>query len=499
MRRFSVKKDEAADIPALELWRRVPRPVFTKYIGRVIVLLAEVTPREALGDDLPTLMVQQSEEAAIRIAMTVAARDRHMLNAAHSDVAWSWCAVAAAFGSAVAVGALVEKILGQACAEEGADRAKLFDVAASWSETNGPPNVIVRASSTLTELITAFRPETDHASSIRRGLLKDLRNQIDRTIASIQTAQEAIRSPPPKPAEPARSTDSMSVVVLPRGIAGTDAGTGRELAKAYGVLTKPLPLITSKIAVDLLRTVLDLEFPWMHEVTETICRSMNMRIAAGHLAFRIPPILLVGPPGAGKSFYAARFAKLVGVPIARQSGAGSDNRSLEGTARGWSSVTPCAPAIAMAVNGIANPMMVIDEIDKHTPSRNGSIWSTLLTMLDDTKSEWPDEALMSPLDLSHLSWILTANRADKLPAPLLSRLKVITVGGPRVEHFDSVFPSVVRSVVTELVGDATDLPEFDVQTIAGLKRLFRVSKGDVRRLRRAVEVVLSINTERIVH
>jgi hypothetical protein len=69
----------------------------------------------------------------------------------------------------------------------------------------------------------------------------------------------------------------------------------------------------------------------------------------------------------------------------------------------------------------------------------------------------------------------------------------------RVQGVQSVSLLVRLLVITQLVGDAADTPELEAQTIAGLRRLFRASNGDVRRLRCGEEIVLSVGPHRQVH
>src|SRR5690606_31841816 len=96
------------------------------------------------------------------------------------------------------------------------------------------------------------------------------------------------------------------------------------------------------------------------------------------------------------------------------------------------------PILTIARCKTANPIIVVDEIDKTTPGgHNGDIHWTLLTLLEQqTAAVFFDECLLTNCNLSQISWILTANDVHSLPRPLLSRLRVIRVGRPAAEHFD---------------------------------------------------------------
>lgn len=245
-------------------------------------------------------------------------------------------------------------------------------------------------------------------------------------------------------------------------IGDADAGEGRRLAVSYKALTKPLPLCGGNTSLDVLRVVLLREFPWMWEPIESLFDELALRRAAGIPWLHFSPILMTGPSGIGKTRFARRLAQLSGTGYREINAAGSsDNRLLMGTARGWESSQPALPLLTMRTNACANPIIVVDEIDKtRSDGRNGDIRDTLLSLLEpETASAWFDECLMAKCDLSQISWVLTANEATHLPGPLLSRVHVMSVERPMPAHFDALLKAILADFARELGLAADALPE----------------------------------------
>src|SRR3546814_13268954 len=97
---------------------------------------------------------------------------------------------------------------------------------------------------------------------------------------------------------------------------------------------------------------------------------------------------------------------------------------LQGTARGWASAQPAFPLILMRRCGTANPVIVVDEIDKAQATHNGDVRATLLSLLErETARAWPAERLLAACHLGEVSCILTANGTEQRAPPLLSRLR----------------------------------------------------------------------------
>lgn len=276
-------------------------------------------------------------------------------------------------------------------------------------------------------------------------------------------------------------------------IGDPDSREGRDVVRLYGSLVEPLPLRGTNVSPETVAAVLEREFPWMTPAIEFIRLHMQLRRATGVPWFHIPPLLLVGPPGVGKTRFAQRAASLVGTGYAEMSAAGSgDNRMLQGTARGWSSTQPALPLIVMRQSGAANPFIVVDEIDKVArSSHNGNIQATLLTLLENESAKnWYDECLLGRADLSQVSWILTANELTPLPDPLRSRLAVVQVGLPRPGDFDALLFGIRMDIAKELQVSLEDLPPLEPEAVENLRRHF-LRGMDARRLKAAVHRALA--------
>jgi hypothetical protein len=134
---------------------------------------------------------------------------------------------------------------------------------------------------------------------------------------------------------------------------------------------------------------------------------------------------------------------------------------------------------------------MLDELDKCSSSHNGDPLATLLGWLEpSTSAAVVDPVLGASVDLSGISWILAANRIDRLPAPLLGRAHVVHVDLLPLGAFDTVLAGVLADIAEELgVPDARLLPPLETAEITLLQRMWKQTRTP-RLLRRVVERLL---------
>lgn len=251
------------------------------------------------------------------------------------------------------------------------------------------------------------------------------------------------------------------------------------------VINAALPLVAAPPLHEV-RAQLLFEFPYAQEVIDFCLTDL-----VGRRHVRLRPLLLVGPAGGGKSRFCRRLGEVLGVSVFRVDAARSDGAVFGGTDKRWYSAEPAHPFLAITQGRIANPVVMIDEIEKAaTRTDYGRLWDCLLAFLEtETAARYPDPALQVALDLSAVSYIATANTLAPLSSPIRDRFRVIDFPKPRGGDLDALLPAVVADIAADRGLDTRWMPALDQHDHDAARRLWR--GGSVRRLRRVIEAIIN--------
>jgi len=206
------------------------------------------------------------------------------------------------------------------------------------------------------------------------------------------------------------------------------------------------------------------------------------------------PLLLVGPPGTGKTAMAQAVASAIGLPFHKVSFSGnSDIITMKGSNYGWSNASMGVFTRILLSAGCLNPVVLLDEVDKAGGYNNGNTIDVLTEVLDANQSwNFSDQFLMGvPVDLSKVFFIATANDIEAVPGYVRDRCRVINIS----QYSESERKVIIRDFMPGQVCSGRSFPFTIDVTEDVAARIARRTES----LRIAKEMVTTLVADELAH
>jgi ATP-dependent Lon protease len=204
-----------------------------------------------------------------------------------------------------------------------------------------------------------------------------------------------------------------------------------------------------------LQDELEWDYPNFQEVTRLLMGQLFACVTTSR-PIRFHPMLLLGDPGVGKTSYLQDVCERLSLTFRRvDMGITTASFALTGSHESWSAGQPGVIAKTFLLEkdkAVANPVFILDEIDKSDGDRRYPVVPALLPLLErKTAQTFQDEFLEGvTFDLTHVSFFMTANRIDHLPDSFLSRVLVVEVPAPTLADKRSIAQRMYQKKLREM-------------------------------------------------
>jgi ATP-dependent Lon protease len=192
------------------------------------------------------------------------------------------------------------------------------------------------------------------------------------------------------------------------------------------------------------------DLPNFSEVLDDIKRQLSLCVSSRD-NLELAPMLLLGDPGIGKTHFAKRVSRLLGTGFGFMSMSSlTAGWIIGGASSQWKNAKPGKVFETFLRGEYANPVMVVDEIDKSAADGTYDPLGALYSLLEhDTAAEFIDEFVEVPIDASDVVWIATANDARVIPEPILNRMNVYEIEAPDAEATRRIAMAIYREIRDE--------------------------------------------------
>lgn len=225
-------------------------------------------------------------------------------------------------------------------------------------------------------------------------------------------------------------------------------------------------------------------FPHFAAVIDIIRDAWYLAHLSG-TSLQIPPLLLLGDAGLGKTFFVARLAKLLGseyrfIPMSTTTA----GFVLSGMSMSWADARPGLVFTHLLHGNQGNPLLLLDEVDKASSGYTQDALGPLYGLLErHTAGEFKDEYFPVALNAAQVQWIATANTLDPIPDPIRSRMQVVTVRHPTLTERQQL----TRLIYSDLLESQPWGHIFDESLDRGIQDAVAESCKTPREIRKALE------------
>lgn len=213
---------------------------------------------------------------------------------------------------------------------------------------------------------------------------------------------------------------------------------------------------------------LKIVFPHFAAVIELLDGEIALSRTRGARPRGLPPVLLLGDPGIGKSAFCRALAAALRAPVAcMPMSAASSGFTLGGLDRGWSTGRPGLVFELLRQHRIVNPCFVLDELDKVNGDSRYSPTGALFQLLEPGSAHaFVDEFVGVPVDAGFITWLATANDPAPIAPALLSRFHVFEIPQPSFEQMCGIVRRQFEQLCRDLPALHPRLPASVIDRLA---------------------------------